>query len=97
MVACRGGHGSDRAGFGSFSYPTRACRVWTFSTRDNTEILKNRRVSGGLAWVILVGLLGSGSGIFQVLKKKKKKQKKERKDLLENDQRFINLMAFSFS
>jgi hypothetical protein len=91
MVACRAGHGLDQAGFGLFGYPTRACRVWTFSTRDNTEILKNWRVSGRSAQVARVGLV-----IFQVLKKKKK-QKKERKDLLENDQRFINLMAFFFS
>jgi hypothetical protein len=57
--------------------------------------MKNRRVSGGSDRVFWVGLLGSGHVFFQLLKKKKER-KKERKDLLENDQRFINLMAFSF-
>jgi hypothetical protein len=69
----RAGHGSDRAGFGPFGYLICACRVWTFSTRRSIEYLKNRRVSGGLDQVILVGLLGLGQVFFQVLKKKKKK------------------------
>jgi hypothetical protein len=30
----RAGHGSVRAGFGLFGYPTRAHRVWRFSTRS---------------------------------------------------------------
>jgi hypothetical protein len=54
----RAGHGSVRAGFRPFGYPTRASRVGEFSTRDTDEKMEIRRVSGGSVRVFLVGLIG---------------------------------------
>jgi hypothetical protein len=55
----RAGHGSVRAGFCPFGYPTRASQVGEFPTRDSDEKMENRRVSGGSIRVFLVGLIGS--------------------------------------
>jgi hypothetical protein len=73
----RAGHGSVRAGFGPFGKPTYACRVWKFPTRGSSENMKNRRVSGGLDQVFLVGLLGSGQVFLVDLQQLEKNSRKE--------------------
>ena len=55
----RAGHGSVRAGFHLFGYPTRVSRVGEIPTRDSDEKMENRRVSSGLDRGFLVGLIGS--------------------------------------